>query len=823
MSAIIPDRFMPHQSAPEMPRGFSTANPVGEKVSDVAQQMIRSKSLGNVGKRDNPISRPTVVRARSEPKLSTPQKRQGPLNLTRIQNPFVEEAERVLFSNQLKIEDQLTQLKGLNLNCTLEEMKEVLFQGQSIRFDLLSFNVRSMIKAKKTLVNLFPFESIRSLNLKEQELRELTRLGINYLHAVSTHSKDVAILCKQQLIQKSQQLANSTKYPKWSENIKKEIEKFEKEKKNYSRYFYAHYFNSHFISPLTNIFNLIVVQPICFVFDFSWITKTFNVLSLGVNLRKVRLEDAILRQGRTNFRDWSQREARFEEPLPALSFEECKKQFLQEIEEASFEAILSKLKSANIATPYDIETKENLLAYIKEQDVAEAYAFFQIELNALKEQINQANGLLEKREKIAQLKIMQLKGYFDEIKPKLIKQKTKALTQAIDSLIGSFEQAPFQSAIADFKNKCKGWILLPSEVMEALKKIENHPENKGDQDYLIDQLTILKRSIGKLIDAQLQNEDAIPKILGSYIDEQETIEQSIKHSLARLVSAKHQLEKIKHKLTFIETHTQFAFTTALLAVSMGLAFIGASTLPLGGVGLIFLGLSAAGTIITAGFFIGGYLYAKKYKPHVSNLMTVSFKLKRALAHIRQSMVSYSADSKRKHLIETARVFYHLHNKVGEKGFNRLLLPDEQKAYDQAASDFKEAQEKYKQNCKELDAWKERLQKYQALVENAECEDLSQFLQMGSKNQSEVNDAIDRLQSGIKNLDFRFLFVHLSPGMRQLFEEHLGINLETLKHSIESKEEAAKETLRTYFAREGEVFLNFIKFQNKLAKTAADGS
>lgn len=700
-----------------------------------------------------------------------------------INDNFLKELEKDIFAESEDIERYFAELRGLRRN-NLNQLKENLLGRGNLKFSSLNFSSPSAQEGADFLTNLFPDAIIEELALDPLELNPLARLTITFLHSISTQSIRTQLLCKEKLLKKSVELKkklsgkinkNPTTPPSpllveaislWEASLLREEKQLKSEKHQFSNMKSKDYLTTRYTSSLTNIFNTLVVGPLTYIFDLSWITRLFNIFVVGLSLKKIRSENESLDTWRKNYAAWrskyqptlerSESGAMRLNPKLAVAEKTIKKPYekleiLIQTENVSYS--LDQLADSGLKLPSRIKTKDDLIRFLEvNPKISQHYEAFTDRINSLNTIIATSESLLEKRQATKKKKLYHLASRFLEIKEtiKVIK-------------------------------------------FEEFKRIENKPADL-------------------LFEAWFDNH-GLESLLNDYIDHQETIEHAVKNSLKEIIQKKYELETVFQKFKSAESHAVFFMTTALFTTSVALFTIGMLSTPVGGIGFIFLGFSAVSALMTVGFMAAGYLYAKKYRPATSELMTTSFQTRLAITNLRKSIANYFHRSKKKKLAETARILYELRPNPISSSSSYEESPKKPKEA-KALENYQKAKKAFQESLDRVDYWGKSLNKFEAEIEKAGAKDVVKFgLPGNNRSHESLSDPLKELQYAVKKLDFSLL----SPETKALFEEQLGISLEVLQNQVKANPNSFRGTWEKFFSLRADPLFDFIIIQRERIK------
>ncbi len=635
------------------------------------------------------------------------------------------------------------------------------------------------------------FESIFSCSLFEHMLPEQKReklghiavIGSTLLLALDTGAKGLTYICKTKILNEAKHFVSEFKkslenkakpdndqeekkrleiikdIAEWETQIEVEEHKLNEEKTTL-RLNMSYTVLSGMHVPLIFLHSTSLLDQFLF-----WGMNGFEALYLALKVKKINEEGKSLNQWLSMHKKWADdylpkfemsegimKRVNFHpKDIKMLTPEEHEEKLYQFIRLNTFTYAKNKLKEIDIHIPAKLRRKKELVSYLKIQpDTVKKYVDYHQKFESINYIISTTDNLLLKRQEIAEKKFILIKSRFNLFENK-IKERQK--------------------------------ILFESES-------KKNPENTTSFDEWYIQ----------------QNQDVA---IRDYIDHQETIENTLKNSLKQMISKKNEIHEKFHRINSLSLKTSFTLSTALLAISGTLAILGIATTPIGGVGLIYLGLSAVTVAFGLGFFLAGYLYARKYKPEISKTMTIRFQYNLAKTQIAAFIQSYFHQMNEKKLIEVAKILQQLHKVT--------INPEERqssKEYQQALAKYKIAKSNFEKSQEKIKDWNKKLTKYESAIKNAEWVDFSNYAHLKSDPKF---DTLASLEEAINKSDFHLL----STEIRVLLEVYLGINVDALQIEANQDPEAIKDAFKNFFALDINKFYGFIEHQNTKLRTPHD--
>lgn len=434
-----------------------------------------------------------------------------------------------------------------------------------------------------------------------------------------------------------------------------------------------------------------------------------------------------------------------------------------------------------------------------------------------------AKELLEKRKQAMQAKIAKLEGeggaapLIPEITQTLLRQAFQFLKPHTDSsketqrevvsaylkeqffpflLTKEFSPIPLTADEEDpVKKKRTEMEDIHKHFDEILAKITPTILTALTTYYQPNELALAEAPV-KNLEKQLLESIPEPDLLDFYARHQETIEHQLKNSLLQMVSTKHQMEKTFINLDLRQSKTIFSLSTLTLAASVALAVLGLITTPIGGVGLIFLGLSTLSFSLSLGFSIAGYYYASKQRPHLTWECLKWTDIRLLYAELRLNIAKYQ-------LGQVAAQYHETTEKVITTSATPLAsLP----------TTLAQTKEKVR-------IWSEQVETLRERLSRAAWRD---FLSHHSSKQLKAEESTEILEDfnqAMKECNFQLL----GQTTRTFLERQLGMDVEKIKKEMTDSPEALKNALKKLFVFDESELIKFIKTQKAAPHPSPTGA
>lgn len=415
--------------------------------------------------------------------------------------------------------------------------------------------------------------------------------------------------------------------------------------------------------------------------------------------------------------------------------------------------------------------------------------------------------LLEKREEIRDNKVNLLKTEFHKLEPEINDLKKKAFIQDMQQLLWEKLQNPKCSPEV-IEQKFKEWGFNDPKVIGKNKSLfqalNQFTKNPNEKENLIKSLIEWMGEPGTMenqfqvwFDTQSKN-----SLLEFYVDQQETIESTIKNPLKQMVQKKHEIESrfIHFKRTKDLIH--FNIATIAFAATLTLALLGLLSIPFGGIGLIIIFLSIGTTLMSLGLFGAGIYLAYKEKPNITQTLTLLYQAKLTWARIRVSMHNYMHKGKEKKQLQAAKILHMMHQ-------NKINGAQNEQEYQKTLKEFNKAKLDFENNQKKIQFWANELSTLEANLTEKGWQDFAMQASLQTSDQPLIFDTLKAFQEALQACDLRLL----SEETKTLLTTYLGIDLETLQNQIQKNPEKIKKSLQEFFALDDANFISFIRKAN----------
>lgn len=454
------------------------------------------------------------------------------------------------------------------------------------------------------------------------------------------------------------------------------------------------------------------------------------------------------------------------------SYENKLEQLIQQSES------LSQIKAQLYGIELDssIQTKKDLHARYAQDarfktDLINQYADIQMSFTQLQKTIDDSKNILQKRQALAQQKLILIRPQFQQLIPELKKLNTPPFAPKIEEILE-----------------------LISDPSLSLKELTQRLE----ATYSIN------------LPATVKNTNEIKQvvtdsILTAYVDRQETIEQTLKESLKQLVAKKHKMEKGMVHFKLFKSSVILAISLLGAIASIGLGIAGLVTTPFYGAGAILLGLSVLSLTSSLSLLGLGTYINYRNKPSRYNSLNALFKvteIQAQVAKLRSNLSNFTLKFKHKKLIKTIDI-------INELKLKKVSAQDP--TYQKAMKRYIQVQEDFTKNEAKAKKWKEKVNQLENVLLQRGWQDFANYAHL--KEDPDHFNALDRFKLGFEeaNLDL------MSQSTKNFLEVQLGIDMDLLEEQLKENPNAIKNTLQKFFNMDDAKLVSFMSRQNDMLK------
>ncbi len=300
-------------------------------------------------------------------------------------------------------------------------------------------------------------------------------------------------------------------------------------------------------------------------------------------------------------------------------------------------------------------------------------------------------------------------------------------------------------------------------------------------------------------DAALKDEK-IKRLLSFYVDHQETLEKTTKNALAQMIAKKQDLDASFMKLKLAESSVFFSLSALMLALSGAMWVSGLATIPVGGLGLVVLGLSIPSIILTAVFYLAGVYNNYRRNPELRKEYTAGTSFKIAYTTLKSTIAEYQQANKQKKLLKTAEIIRSLHLKADLKRSDPV--------YERAYQDYIEAKKQFNLGEQKVNKWNKKLESLQERLNKAAWKDFVSHAKLQIGEQEHRFDSLVAFDNALQEMDLSLI----PTETKELLEVHLGINMKELKSKISQDPLRIRNALQKFFILDESEYVNFMKQQ-----------
>lgn len=466
----------------------------------------------------------------------------------------------------------------------------------------------------------------------------------------------------------------------------------------------------------------------------------------------------------------------------------------------NIQEIRSVLKQCDVELDPSVKTKERFIHLLSHQpgfkkQILSSYIYYRETMIKMTALAQHADNLIVKREALVEKKILQLKPRFEELKDSLMALNKFRFEKNFQNIVEEASSKGTKlSIVRDLLQKMG--LTLPASIkssQDALQYLNNVQVNPSEKDMFYKKWFLIQ-----------------PKesLLKTYIDHQETLEQTTKNALKEMVTKKQELDGKFIKTQLFESRTFFTLSTASFVLSSVLGILAlVGTLPLAGAPLLITALSMSSTWLGYGFMSLGKYMSYKYKNSSYNLETYFENISLRFNHLFVQIHAYNALAKEKKLKETEEIVGHLQKvyKKDKTHYEKALVTDLEK--------YKLAKAEYEESQKKLNHWKEKGKKLEESLASKAWKDYAHFADLKIDETEKCFDTLRSLEQALQKLDISLL----DSETRIFLESQLGMDLNQIQKEMKKNPAALKEALKHIFVMDENKMGYFIEMQQEKMK------
>lgn len=423
-----------------------------------------------------------------------------------------------------------------------------------------------------------------------------------------------------------------------------------------------------------------------------------------------------------------------------------------------------------------------------------------------------SQSLLEKREAIVGKKILLLTPHFTSIKEKIKEIHERRFKNDMRRLLSETLKENRSCSYGEVTEILAKWGMLEDRLLDrtllgALLLCKPMNENEPSR---------IPENLKKELAGALEKWMSDPKEMGeqftfwflrqeervllkSYIDHQETIEQTTKNALHQMVKQKHEMETAFFRLKKTKSELHFVIALSTLAISITLIVLLALSIPFGGIFFVFLGIAVGSLLINLGLLGQATYLLSKYKSDRLAPINLWSGMKKKWIELRSSIASYKLDSKKEELVCIAMA-------LNEMRLRKENGEADKRRYEIGLQKFKEAKASFARKKERVDSWEKKMNEIDHSILERKWRGFSKYASLQTDNGS--FGTIEAFQEAFKQCDFSLL----SDETKKLLEQHLGIDLKAFASQLAKQPEETRKMLQQFFLLEDSSFVSFIRKQ-----------
>lgn len=746
-----------------------------------------------------------------------------------LDSASLEEIESILSTQETLIEKEFSLLEKKKKS---KQIVETVINYEKLAINYLNIANIAIYEGLGFLDNLFPYSLIEKYQLQPQldSMHYRNDLADFFLTNLSSGSQGLAFIYKKKILQESKILLNQLKekyesYTNSSSVSQEELSDMKKALQEWEAHLIieeealAENFPINFVNAVRNFFKVSTLPlsffnsipsqiKLFFSTSVSRIVPALAVCLSALNLRKIYKNKLTLNQWVTDFQTW-QKNHQFIYQLPS--------------EEQTAPTELLTCQHSSKPSPVDSSVD------------------FQ---SALDETIKTSQDLLAKRQAIAKKKFLLLRPQFQELEPEIRKMKRTAFIstmQQVDQNILSLRCSPqkirqqlekygltnetheklfsnLQQLESDIQTLHeKGEMIVKTvgkaqdkksqrNFLNALKQTELQLRRQFANEFQewFDDSFAVNEHFQAYYQKQLEDKD---HLLNSYIDHQETLEQTTKNALKEMINKKHEMENQFLNFKYRQNAIELASAIAAFVISSLIMIIGFLSFPVAGAGLILYLLFTGTLAVSLGLTGAKHIQARKKT--ATALSSLGLKVKILWASLRRSIQNYSQQIKEKKRAKLAEIVKNLHTYLITQKDNDPEYKIKEIEFQKAYSAYKEAKARFEEGEAKVEQWNIRLQRLNHLLTQKGWRDFAEYASLQVSENEQLFDTLQQINETLPACNLQLL----DEETKNLFKVQLGLDLESLqKQMVTIDPEIIKKTLQKFFLLDDAGLLAFIKKQ-----------
>lgn len=326
---------------------------------------------------------------------------------------------------------------------------------------------------------------------------------------------------------------------------------------------------------------------------------------------------------------------------------------------------------------------------------------------------------------------------------------------------------------------------------------------------------------------------SLETLVSAYVDYHAVLDPTIKHSVAKMVEKKHEIEKSFLKMKKTASGINFTAASIIFGVSMALAIIALVANPFAGAALILTVLSVGSTVLGIGLMGAGYYQAYKQRPGLTEatlkgayIRLKYYQIRSTLSGIRESIAELLKKANQARRDVVAKIIQKLSPVTTLSAQTQEKSLEAEKADTALDTEKQKVEESVKKSQLQSEIWKAKADALENELQEITWKDFADQakLKVAAEQSDQLGsaqddfDTLNVLSHLLADCDFSLL----SPETKKVIEEQMGINIPLLEEKLNEAPGSAvivKKMVRDFFNMNEDAFVQFTTKQRSVRYSA----